>query len=130
MDDMIKEVYFALENRQYDLNSETATQNQISQYLEKYQDIHQLSPLLKGWFVKKEYNLSKKDRVDFFIKGPGIAIEVKIQGSPVEILRQCERYCRHSSVKAIILASAKFMGLPETIKGKPAYFIHLSRGLL
>lgn len=72
---------------------------------------------------QKEYKLSKSDIVDLFING--VAIECKTQGQPIQIHRQLERYANHDEVKAIILVSSKYMNVKKTIKGKPAFMVHL-----
>lgn len=79
---------------------------------------------------KREVRLSEKDIVDFMVEG-GIAIEVKMSGAQKRsIFRQCERYCEHASVSAIILMTAKTMGLPAEINGKSAYYVSFGRGWL
>lgn len=130
MDEAIQAIFSALKMSRYDLSSEAATQEGINDNLTSYfSDATWISPW-KDWIFHKEKVLSKRDRVDFFIEGPGIAIEVKIKGSPMSFLKQCERYCEHDEVKALILATAKFTGFPEEINGKPIYLLHLSRGML
>lgn len=79
-------------------------------------------------FFCKEYPLAGAGIIDFFIGGPGI--EVKIKGSPMGIYRQLERYAKHPEVTELILITAKSMTLPETIEGKPANFIQLSKAWL
>ncbi len=77
---------------------------------------------------QKEYPLSKKDIVDLFVNG--VAIECKVQGQPLQIHKQLERYAMHDEVKAIILVSAKYMRVKNTINGKPAFMVHLGAGWL
>ncbi len=72
---------------------------------------------------KREHHLSETDIVDFFIDG--VAFEIKIKGSANAIFRQLKRYAENDSVKAIVLISAKPMGLPETILDKPSYIYKL-----
>ncbi|MBR0871180.1 hypothetical protein JQ633_12485 [Bradyrhizobium tropiciagri] len=89
---------------------------------------------------QREVDLGGGDIVDFMVlrpglslqKGtaPGVAIEVKIGGSRRAIFRQLERYCAHDAVEEIILATAVYMGLPETIGGKPAHVLPLGRAWL
>lgn len=82
-----------------------------------------------GFDFKREVKLSQKDIVDFML-ADGVAVEVKLQGQARAIFRQCERYCEHEQVKALVLVTAKTMGFPPEIKGKPAYFVSLSSGWL
>lgn len=74
--------------------------------------------------IEKEYKLSKGNVVDFFVKDVGLAIELKIKGSSSSIYRQLKRYCKHEEVKGILLLTSRFMGLYDTINGKPAYLYH------
>lgn len=80
-----------------------------------------------GLDFKREVKLSPRDIVDFMFSD--IALEVKLKGSAgkMDIFRQLERYCQSDAVQAIILASNLSMGLPETINGKPCFFITLGR---
>jgi hypothetical protein len=60
----------------------------------------------------------------------GVGMEVKIKGSKREMYRQCERYCLHERVSALILATNVATGMPATINGKPVFVALLSRGWL
>jgi hypothetical protein len=84
-----------------------------------------------GIDFKREVRLSGADIVDFMLPG-GVAVEIKvnIKGQARAIFRQCERYCEHEQVKALVLMSSKTMGFPPEIKGKPAYYVSLSSGWL
>ncbi len=132
MNRAIEEIYSALNGRQYNLSTETAVQIGIQASLQAHIatkcaiDFDYFSK----WIIYREKVLSKKSRIDFMIEPFGIGIEVKIKGSPLKTLAQCERYCEHDEVKALILATSKFMGFPSEINGKPIYLIHLSKALL
>lgn len=76
----------------------------------------------------KEHTLDKKSRIDFMVEGVGI--EVKIKGSSLGILKQCERYCEFEEVKALILVTNRSMGFPKTLNGKPCYVFALGRSWL
>jgi predicted SpoU family rRNA methylase len=82
-----------------------------------------------GFDFKREVRLSGKDIVDFMLAG-GIAVEVKLGGRPMPIYKQCERYCEHEQVKALVLMTSKTMGFPPEVKGKPCYYVSLSTGWL
>lgn len=72
----------------------------------------------------REVRLSDQDVVDFMVDGT--AVELKLKGSRMAIYRQIERYAQHDSVKAIILLTARAMGLPPEINGKPAVACSMS----
>ena len=62
-----------------------------------------------------------KDRFDFFLPDPGLAIEVKIDGSLTEITRQLYRYAAHDEVEALMLLTTRRQHdrLPSSMHGKP-----------
>lgn len=76
----------------------------------------------------REMTLGPGDVVDFLISG--IAVELKVKGSRMAIYRQLERYAAHGIVRGVILVTNRAMGLPETINGKPATVISMSRAWL
>lgn len=78
---------------------------------------------------KREVRLSGADVVDFMAEG-GIAIEVKLKAPKRAIYRQCERYCAHEQVKALVLVTATATGFPTEINGKPCWVASLGRGWL
>lgn len=79
---------------------------------------------------EREVRLGDGDVIDFMFDG-GLGMEVKLRGAGrMAIWRQLERYARHDSVKALLLASNTAMGLPATILGKPAYYHSLGRNWL
>lgn len=100
------------------IKDEKSVQSAIERVLKDHEITH-----------RREVRLSDKDIVDFMIDG-GIAIEVKIDGQKRAIYRQCERYCEHPAVERIVLMTAKTMGFPSEIKGKPAYYVSFGRGWL
>lgn len=93
-------------------------------------DLEKIFASSKYSSFKREYRFNERDRIDFFEEKLGIGIEVKIKGNSNEILKQLERYAKNEQVKALVLATAYFMGLPPDINGKPLYFFHLSKGML
>ena len=115
----VEQIKSLLEKQRFLINDEKKLQMQMADCFEK-----------AGFLFKKEFQLSSADIPDFYFDEPAIAIEVKIKGNVMQIYRQLERYCMHNAVKVIILATAKQMGLPETINNKPAYYINLSKGWL
>ncbi len=82
--------------------------------------------------VLSEFQLSKLDRVDFYLAPQGIAIECKRDrdASPRSIYRQLSRYAESPLVAGIVLVTWKSMALPETINKKPARVIQCARAWL
>lgn len=106
-----------LEKKRFSVQDEKETQQQV-------QDILQENKLA---FIR-EHQLSAKDIPDFLIGS--VVIEVKIKGRPIDILRQCTRYCQHKTVNALILLTNKLTGFPEEINGKPCYVINMGKAWL
>jgi hypothetical protein len=68
--------------------------------------------------AQREFRLSEKDRLDFFIDG--LVIEVKIGGSAADVMRQVARYAEHEKVQGVLLVTTKARHtLPDTFNGKP-----------
>lgn len=75
----------------------------------------------------RECRLSSRDRVDFLV-GDGIAVEVKVDGSLSEVLRQLHRHAQHDDVDQIVLVTTRAMhkaGMPASLGGKPVSVVHL-----
>lgn len=93
-----------------------------------------LQSAIESWFRTnhvdhiREHRLDPKNILDFYING--IAIEVKIRGSSMEIYRQCARYCKFDQVKSMILVTNRSMGFPKEINGKPCYVLNLGKAWL
>lgn len=81
-----------------------------------------------GIAFEHEYRLGPRDRIDFLAYG-GVGIECK-KGHPngPSLLRQIERYCAHSRVRALIvlLPWRKHIEAPAEIYGKPISFVSLN----
>lgn len=74
--------------------------------------------------VMREQRISDRDRPDFLIPtdAGNIAVEVKIQGSGSQILRQLGRYAQSEQVQALVFVSTRrvlLSGIPLAIHGKP-----------
>lgn len=106
-----------LNNRLFNLDFEKDTQAQIEKVLKN-----------DGISYSREHRLSNRDQPDFMIGD--IAIEVKIKGSPSDILRQCKRYCAYPEVKSIILMTNKALGFPKQLIGKDCYVIDMGKAWL
>lgn len=76
---------------------------------------------------EREVKLTKKDIVDFMVGDVAVEVKLKTGASKMDIYRQLERYAESEKVKALVLVTNLAMGLPETIKGKPVYFVSLGR---
>jgi len=61
-----------------------------------------------------------------------LALEVKVSKSwnKLTVYRQCERYCKDSRVKGILLATGSAQKLPAEINGKPSLVYLLSESAL
>lgn len=84
-----------------------------------------------GIVAAREHWFSKADRVDFFVPTAGLAIEVKVKGSPAEVLLQLCRYAQHEDVLAILLVTARHrlaQMVPPTLNGKAIVKASLWKG--
>lgn len=100
-----------------DITSEATVQDQIEKVLQESKIEYY-----------REFRLSSNDRIDFFIGG--IGIEIKINGPVRAIFRQCAKYCACDEIESLVLVSARAMGFPDTIKGKPCYYHNLGQSWL
>jgi hypothetical protein len=88
----------------------------------------------------REYRLSEKDRLDFFVPidygfdsgleltPEGIAIEVKINGTLTDLTMQVHRYMQSEVVLGtiVITPKMKLIRLPAEMNGKPLAVAHLA----
>ncbi len=79
----------------------------------------------------REKSLSSRDRPDFLVDGH-IAVEIKIQGTFAQAVRQVNRYAEHQDVKTILLLGSPhwLVTVPPVIGGKPVYAFRLTGSLL
>jgi len=99
---------------------------QCSRELELQQAVATVLTEAKLPFVREKH-LSRKDRPDFLVDGC-IAIELKIDGSLTEIMRQLSRYAQHAEIKVLILVTTRAMHalqVPEEFCGKRVRVVHL-----
>jgi acetyl-CoA carboxylase carboxyltransferase component len=75
---------------------------------------------------QREVRLSARDRVDFLVDG-GVALELKVQTTSKNLLRQVLRYAEHPIVREIVIGSTTHHGLsmPAEAHGKPVRCCHL-----
>jgi hypothetical protein len=117
MEELIIQIGDILGSTRFSLQDEKVMQAEIEAAFKK-----------AGMIYLREHRLSNESIPDFFIDG--IAIEIKIKGSAMEIFRQLERYCEFPEVKALILVTNKSMALPNFIKGKPSYLLNPAKAWL
>lgn len=114
---MLKQIFAAMRGIRFPLKNEKVLQAALSEEF-----------TAAGIEHEREVRLSGADIVDFMFGE--IAGECKIKGSKREIYFQLERYAEHDRVSSLILITNVPMGLPASIKGKPAYLFNLSRAWL
>lgn len=113
----IESVVRAIHAHRFDLSTEKRLQEDVWGVLKK------AFPL-----AEREYRLCLEDIPDFFIDGIVVECKVRHSGSKMSIFRQLQRYAKHESVKAVILASNVSMTLPAEAYGKRLVMASLSRG--
>lgn len=81
--------------------------------------------------VIREHHLGRADRPDFFLRDLGIAVEVKVAGSRMEVVRQLQRYALHDEVRGVVLVTTRTCHeMPADLCGKPVAVVRPSRGVL
>lgn len=115
----MQEILALVRKFRFPLSSETRLQESLQNQF-----------LLAGLDIVREHRLSPEDRVDFFERSVGIAIEVKIKSGPSALYRQMERYSKHDEVKQLLLISNVQMGFPPALNGKPVFVLNLARAWL
>lgn len=86
-----------------------------------------LEKLLRSHFseVTREAKLSPTDRVDFLVER--VAVEIKVDGSPMAVTRQLQKYLEHQEVDGVVLVTTrrKHLAVPDTLAGKPVRVVWL-----
>lgn len=84
----------------------------------------------RGLSFARERHLTRHDRPDFLL-ADGLAIEVKIDGSLSQLLRQAGRYAEHEDVLGIlVIGTTPWLGrVPMELLGKPVRVARPQRGL-
>jgi len=82
-----------------------------------------------SWILKmnrivhvREHNLGPSfGRIDFYLPNERIGIELKVKGSPSEVIRQLHRYAQCPEIHALILVTGRTRLSPNTteLNGKP-----------
>jgi len=94
------------------------------------QDVMQLRLKTVADDIEREFQLSRRDRPDFFWASTGIVIEAKVDRSDSRIFRQIVRYAEDERVKAVILFRHRPVNVPDTVNGKPVGNIEFWRMML
>lgn len=69
---------------------------------------------------EKEYRLSSKDRLDFFVRG-SIVIESKLDRSLAALTRQVNRYTLDDRVQGVLVVATRMrlQYMPDSLNSKP-----------
>ncbi len=81
-----------------------------------------------GVAFAREVRLGPRKRPDFMIAR--IAIEVKVQGGQMEILRQLKRYADDPAISGVVLVTTRPVSVPPTLGGKAIAQVSLWKNLL
>jgi len=84
-----------------------------------------------GLTYEREAVLDERSRVDFLLC-PGVAVEVKVDGSSADVMRQLHRYALSPAVRAIVLVTTRqrHCSVPRELAGKPITIVVLTRSML
>jgi hypothetical protein len=68
---------------------------------------------------KREFPLGDAGRIDFLVCG-SIGLEVKVEGSNSQVVRQIQRYAERPEISEIVVVTARavHLNLPSTLRGK------------
>lgn len=77
---------------------------------------------------EREVSLGPNNRIDFMVCGVGI--EVKVDGSPCEAMRQLQRYAQVERVDELVLVTTRIQvgRLPSSVLGKPLHVVFIFGG--
>jgi hypothetical protein len=75
---------------------------------------------------QREFRLGAQSRLDFMVEG-GLGIEVKIDGSAMDLGYQVLRYLKDEAVKGIVVVTTRssHRDLPRELEGKPIWVLYL-----
>lgn len=78
-----------------------------------------------GFSTEREWSLSARDRVDFYLTEDRIGVECKIAGSPAVVMEQLLRYTESDAIDAMILVTSRsrHRTIPGTLGGKPVFVV-------
>ena len=97
-------------------------QARLSEFADELRLQDAIERVLKGaeHAYEREVVLAPGDRIDFLVGN--IGIEVKVEGSPTEVVRQLIRYADSPRVARLVLVTARARlaaRVPASINGKP-----------
>lgn len=81
---------------------------------------------------EREFDLSPHGRIDFYLPETRVGLEVKVKGSPSDVLSQIHGYVQHEQIDGLLLVTARMrLGrVPRLINGKPVDVAGLWAGML
>lgn len=81
----------------------------------------------EGINFAREHQLPPVGRIDFYLPDDRIGIEVKVKGSPSDVLKQFHGYCGHADIDALLVVSSrtKLGNLPDVLNHKPVLGVSL-----
>ena len=80
----------------------------------------------------REVRLDPHSRLDFYLPGSKIALEVKIKGSAASVLRQLIRYSEYQDVSSLVLVTTRWLHvyqMPKSINGKSLAVVYVGGSL-
>jgi hypothetical protein len=111
-----------LKSYRYTVGSEDTFQRGVAQALQRH-----------GIVFLREYQLGPEyGRIDFYVPDVKIGIELKVKGSPSQVLRQLYRYAHSPDISALILLTARtrLAFSPMQINGRPFVSVPVWEGQL
>lgn len=89
--------------------------------------------LIAGITAVREVEIGPGNRIDFMVRRTGI--EVKVDGSLPQALRQVDRYLKRDEIDCVLVASTKiwapqYPGELHTLRGKPVRVLRLARSFV
>lgn len=106
----------------YSVGSEDSFQRGVEQVLYRHR-----IPFLREHQLGPEYG-----RIDFYLPDGKLGIELKVKGSPSQVLRQLHRYAQCPDVAVLILltARARLAFSPMKINGRAVFAVPVWEGQL
>ena len=111
-----------LKSYRYSVGSEDTFQSGVEQALQCH-----------GILFLREHHLGPEyGRIDFYVPDVKVGIELKVKGSPSQVLRQLHRYAHSPDISALILltARARLAFSPMQINGRPFVSVPVWEGQL
>ena len=118
MSDRAREIVEALHRFRFSATNEQELQRALWQVFARYPD------------SRREVILDARNRIDFLVGEVGI--EVKVDGSLTDLVRQLIRYAKFEQITSIVVVStrARHRDVPRHVGGKPVHLAYLADGAL